>query len=98
MAPIEESKEEMLDESPQIFGGNIDPDAILEMGSDEELDIEDNQTETESMAIKQIMKEEDITLVPESSDVTEIDKLTGIPSRKDFLQFCIPMVAPYSTV
>jgi hypothetical protein len=37
-------------------------------------------------------------LVPESQDVSEIDKLTGIPTRKDVLQFAIPMLAPYSTI
>ena len=44
------------------------------------------------------MKEEDINLVPESQDISEIDKLTGIPHRKDVLLFSIPMLAPYSTV
>lgn len=44
------------------------------------------------------MKEEDIQLVPESQDITEIDKLTGVPHRKDALLFAIPMLAPYSTI
>jgi hypothetical protein len=58
----------------------------------------DNDDETESVAIRQIMKDEDITLVPESQDISEIDKLTGIPNRKDILMFSIPMLAPYSTI
>jgi len=36
--------------------------------------------------------------VPESSDISELDKLTGHPSRKDTLLFAIPMLAPYSTI
>jgi hypothetical protein len=44
------------------------------------------------------MKDEDIQLVPESQDVSEIDKLTGVPHRKDVLLFAIPMLAPYSTI
>ena len=44
------------------------------------------------------MKEEDIALAPESQDVSELDKLTGTPSRKDTLLFAVPMLAPYSTI
>ena len=44
------------------------------------------------------MKEEDITLVPESEDVSELDKITGIPHRTDILLFAMPMLAPYNTV
>ena len=36
--------------------------------------------------------------MPESSDISELDKLTGLPSRKDQLLFCIPMLAPYQTI
>ena len=49
--PVEESKEP--EESPLEFGEKIDPDAILEMGSDEEIDNDiDAQTERESVAIQ----------------------------------------------
>ena len=58
----------------------------------------DNDDETESVAIRQILKDEDINLVPESQDISEIDKLTGLPNRKDVLMFSIPMLAPYSTI
>ena len=44
------------------------------------------------------MKEEEITLVPEDQDISELDKLTGLPNRKDTLLFGIPMLAPYSTI
>lgn len=72
-----------------------DPDAILEQDDEEDkFDDEDN----ESTAVRQIMKEEDINLVPESQDVSDIDKLTGVPNRKDMLMFAIPMLAPYSTI
>ena len=44
------------------------------------------------------MKEEDITLVPESEDISELDKITGMPHRNDILLFAMPMLAPYNTV
>ena len=44
------------------------------------------------------MKEEDIAVVPESSDISELDKLTGLPHRKDGLLFALPMLAPYSSI
>jgi len=43
------------------------------------------------------MKEEDINTV-EVTDVTEIDKLTGMPKNGDMLLFAIPMLAPYNTL
>jgi hypothetical protein len=36
-------------------------------------------------------------VLPESTDISEIDKLTGMPKPGDGLMFCIPMLAPYST-
>lgn len=44
------------------------------------------------------MKDEDINLVPEDVDVSEIDKLTGVPKHNDILTFGLPMLAPYSTI
>ena len=44
------------------------------------------------------MKEEDIVVAPESADISEIDKLTGVPHRDDTLLFGIPMLAPYMTI
>lgn len=44
------------------------------------------------------MKEEDINLVPENVDVSEIDKLTANPKPNDGLLFALPMLAPYSTI
>lgn len=52
----------------------------------------------EDKEIQKIMKEEDITLVPENVDVSEIDKLTGNPTGKDGLLFALPMLAPYTTI
>ena len=37
-------------------------------------------------------------MVPENTDVTEIDKLTGNPKQGDIHLFAIPMLAPYSTI
>jgi hypothetical protein len=57
-----------------------------------------DQDDTESQAIRQILKDEDIILMPESSDISEIDKLTGVPTKKDIVTFAVPMLAPYSTI
>ena len=67
---------EMVDEK-------FDPDAIIEDDPDAEDDEE--QAEQDEKDINQLLKEEDINLVPESSDVSEVDKLTGNPSYKDML-------------
>lgn len=44
------------------------------------------------------MKDEDINILPENTDVSEIDKLTGIPKPNDSLVFAIPMLSPYTTI
>ena len=64
------------------------------MDHESKMDDDDN----ESVAVRQILKEEDISLMPESQDISEIDKLTGMPTRKDMLAFAIPMLAPYTTI
>jgi len=45
-----------------------------------------------------LIKEEEINIIPEDTDVSEIDKLTGVPKPNDVLLFAIPMLAPYSTI
>lgn len=37
-------------------------------------------------------------MAPEITDVSEIDKLSGIPKSNDQLLFAIPMLAPYTTI
>ena len=44
------------------------------------------------------MKEEDINILPEDVDVSEIDKLTGIPKLTDIITGVVPMCAPYSVM
>lgn len=44
------------------------------------------------------MKEEDINLVAENVDISEIDKLTGIPKPNDIINGVVPMLAPYSVM
>lgn len=44
------------------------------------------------------MQEEEIDIIPEQQDISELDKLTGVPHRSDTLLFAIPMLAPYSTI
>ena len=75
---------------------DIDPDAIAEERDEEDKD--HDQEEEDQAQIQQILKDEDITLVPESQDISEIDKLTGVPHRNDGLLFGIPMLAPYPTI
>lgn len=57
--------------------------------------IEDAEDEEE---LAKLIKEEDINMVPENTDVSEIDKLTGMPKNNDQLLFAIPMLAPYTTI
>lgn len=71
----------------------------------------ENEADEEAELAK-LIKEEDINMVPENTDVTEIDKLTGMPKPDgkfivthfnslfytDQLLFAIPMLAPYSTI
>lgn len=45
-----------------------------------------------------MLKEEDIVEAPEAGDISELDKLTGLPTRHDALLFAVPMLAPYTTV
>lgn len=52
----------------------------------------------EEAEIAKLIKEEDINVVPENMDVSEIDKLTGNPKPTDELLFAVPMLAPYSTI
>ena len=57
--------------------------------------LEDADDEAE---LAKLIKEEDINVVMEDTDVAEIDKLTGMPNNKDQLLFAIPMLAPYTTI
>ena len=63
--------------------------------SDEE---EEADEEEEKKEIEQLMKEEDINVVPEDVDLAEIDKLTGIPKSNDIVLALVPMCAPYSAI
>lgn len=59
---------------------------------------EGDDDDADEAEIAKLIKEEDINMLPESMDLAEIDKLTGIPKAKDQLLFCVPMLAPYTTV
>jgi len=50
-------------------------------GEDEEVKIEQDDLDDEA-EIQKLIKDEDINMVPEELDVTEIDKLTGVPKPK----------------
>ena len=64
----------------------IDTDAAVKPSEDEEGKInETNDPENaeddanEEAELAKLIKEEDINMVPENTDVSEIDKLTGMP-------------------
>lgn len=50
----------------------------VELDEDDQVKIDQDDLEDEA-EIQKLIKEEDINLVPEDLDVSEIDKLTGIP-------------------
>ena len=48
------------------------------------------EDEDEEAELAKLIKEEDINMVPENTDVTEIDKLTGMPKQNG--KFFIPIL------
>ena len=50
-----------------------------EAGKDEE----DKDDVDEEAEIAKLIKEEEINMIPEDTDVSEIDKLTGVPKQGD---------------
>jgi hypothetical protein len=75
-------------------------DEELGGGEDEEEEEEEagGNEDEEKKEIDQLMKEEDINLVPEDIDLNEIDKLTGIPKSNDIILALVPMCAPYTAI
>ena len=65
---------------------------------DEEDEEEAGNEDEEKKEIEQLMKEEDINIVPEDVDLAEIDKLTGTPKANDLVLALVPMCAPYSAI
>jgi len=59
---------------------------------------DDEENAEDKAEIQRLIKEEDINIIPEDTDVSEIDKLTGTPRANDGLLFAIPMLAPYTTI
>jgi len=76
--PVEITKEEVAEsvEGNKTEEGGADVDFDIE--GDEEIKIDEDDKDDEA-EIQKLIKEEDINLVPEDLDVSEIDKLTGIP-------------------
>ena len=73
-APVdfEEPKE------PEIGAAEANADEEVKQGNEDQA--EDNEEdEADKADLAKLIKEEDINMVPESTDVTEIDKLTGMP-------------------
>jgi len=57
---------------------------LIEEVKESEVEPDDFDDEAEIM---KLIKEEDINAVPENTDVSEIDKLTGIPKPKGKLDY-----------
>jgi len=57
---------------------------LIEEMKEGEIEPDDFDDEAEIM---KLIKEEDINTVPENTDVSEIDKLTGIPKPKGKLDY-----------
>jgi hypothetical protein len=57
---------------------------LIEEVKEGEVEPDDFDDEAEIM---KLIKEEDINAVPENTDVSEIDKLTGIPKPKGKLDY-----------
>lgn len=64
------------DQEDQEITDQVEEDATKKVEEDEE----------EKKEIEHLMKEEDINVLPENVDVSEIDKLTGVPKAKG--KFC----------
>ena len=88
----EEKQEEPHTPDEEVLGGGDDDK------QSEEEEEEPGNEEEEKKEIDQLMKEEDINLVPEDVDLAEIDKLTGTPKSNDLILALVPMCAPYSAI
>jgi hypothetical protein len=88
-AQVEEEEPE-TPKDEELGGGEDDEDEEEGGGGGNE--------EEEKKEIDQLMKEEDINLVPEDIDLNEIDKLTGIPKSNDIILALVPMCAPYTAI
>jgi hypothetical protein len=88
VAEVEEEEPE-TPKDEELGGGDDEEEEEEEAGGNED---------EEKKEIDQLMKEEDINLVPEDVDLNEIDKLTGIPKSNDIILALVPMCAPYTAI
>ncbi|GBB97847.1 hypothetical protein RclHR1_03090005 [Rhizophagus clarus] len=85
-------------EKGQNFQNNITQDPEADKGNiDEEKLASDVKNGEEAEEIRQLLKEENITLLePETMEsLTVLDTLTGLPLPEDNLLFAVPVCAPY---
>ena len=94
--PVEEEKKEDTTSVAAVE----DEEVVGEENKSEDEDDEEEPAneDEEKKEIEQLMKEEDINIVPEDVDLAEIDKLTGIPKANDLVLALVPMCAPYSAI
>ena len=71
----EQGKEEVAQNEEEAKAEEAD---AVDAGDEDEVKVDEDDQEDEA-EIQKLIKEEDINLVPEDLDVSEIDKLTGIP-------------------
>ena len=95
----QESQEEDAQEQPegQEHQETEEAEEMKEVEEPKEEGEEEKDFDEEA-EIAKLIKEEDINVLPEDTDVSEIDKLTGNPKTGDQLLFAIPMLAPYNTI
>ena len=95
--PLEEEKKE--DNTPvAVEDEEVVEEETKSEGNDDDDEEEAGNEDEEKKEIEQLMKEEDINIVPEDVDLAEIDKLTGIPKANDLVLALVPMCAPYSAI
>lgn len=98
--PKEAETVEEVKEEAEIVEAGEEEEVLGEKEGEEEDDEEEEKgnEEDEKKEIEQLMKEEDINMVPEDIDLAEIDKLTGIPKGNDIVLALVPMCAPYTAI
>ncbi len=74
----------MFEEKVPVEVVEPEEEELIEEMKEGEIEPDDFDDEAE---ILKLIKEEDINTVPENTDVSEIDKLTGIPKPKGKLDY-----------
>lgn len=97
---VEQQEETKIETTEEVQDNKEDQEFDEVEGGNDEDNKEDEKEdeEEEKKEIEQLMKEEDINIIPEDVNVNEIDKLTGNPKGNDIIECLVPMCAPYSAI